>query len=391
MSSNLTPEKKTPPLADLFFSFLRLGLTAFGGPAMVAYISDLAVKRKKWLNQETFKEGTVLCQSLPGATAMQVAAFVGLRVGGLAGALLSYIGFGLPAFFFMTILSLLYTISHDLHWITSIFAGLQIIVVSLVAMATYTFGKTSIKGIADVIVASASAVAFSFSLSPFFIIIGASIAGIALLWTKTPSPSASIQKKHGFPIAHIAGLLLPVLTGLAMLYLLNTHLFKLALLMLKTDLFAFGGGFSSLPLMLQQVVHVQKWMDSKTFMNGIALGQVTPGPIIITATFVGLLTNGLLGALVATLAIFTPSFILLVFTAPFFDRLKQSRLFISASQGILASFVGLLMFVTIKFAVTVHWDLIRIILVSASTVALFRKVDILYVVLIGSVISLILL
>jgi chromate transporter len=391
MSSNLNLEKKTPPLADLFFSFLRLGLTAFGGPAMVAYIADLSVKRKKWLDQETFKEGTVLCQSLPGATAMQVTAFVGLRVGGLAGALLSYVGFGLPAFIFMTILSSLYTISHELHWVTSIFAGLQVIVVSLVAMATYTFGKTSIKRSADVIIASASAIAFSFSLSPFLIIISASIAGIALLWKKTPSPSASIQKKQGLTIARIAVLLLPVLTGLAMLYLLNTNLFKLALLMLKTDLFAFGGGFSSLPLMLQQVVHVQNWMDSKTFMDGIALGQITPGPIVITATFVGLLTNGLLGALVATLGIFTPSFILLILTAPFFDRLKQSRLFASASRGILASFVGLLMFVTVKFAVTVQWELVRIILVSASTAALFRKVDILYVVLIGSVISLILL
>ena len=391
MSSNLNLEKKTLPLADLFFSFLRLGLTAFGGPAMVAYIADLSVKRKKWLDQETFKEGTVLCQSLPGATAMQVTAFVGLRVGGLSGALLAYIGFGLPAFIFMTILSSLYTISHELHWVTSIFAGLQVIVVSLVAMATYTFGKTTIKRSADVIIASASAVAFSFSLSPFLIIIGASIACIVLLWTKTPSPLASIQKKQELSIASIAWLLLPVLAGLALLYLMNTNLFKLALLMLKTDLFAFGGGFSSLPLMLQQVVHVQKWMDSKTFMDGIALGQITPGPIIITATFVGLLTNGLLGALVATLGIFTPSFILLVFAVPFFDRLKQSRLFTSASQGILASFVGLLLFVTIKFAVTVHWDLVRIILVSASTVALFRKLDILYVVLTGSVISLILL
>jgi chromate transporter len=391
MSSNLNPEKKTPPLADLFFSFLRLGLTAFGGPAMVAYIADLSVKRKKWLDQETFKEGTVLCQSLPGATAMQVTAYVGLRVGGLSGALLAYIGFGLPAFFFMTILSLLYTVSHDLHWVTSIFAGLQVIVVSLVAMATYTFGKTSIKRSADVIIAAASAVAFGFSVSPFLIIIGASIAGIALLWGKTPSPSASIQTKQRLSITRVTVLLLPVLTGLGLLYLMNTNLFKLALLMLKTDLFAFGGGFSSLPLMLQQVVHVQKWMDSKTFMDGIALGQITPGPIVITATFVGLLTNGFLGALVATLGIFTPSFILLVFAAPFFDRLKQSRLFKSASRGISSSFVGLLIFVTIKFAVTVHWDLIRIILVSATTVALFRKVDILYVVLIGSVISLILL
>ena len=79
-------------------SFLRLGLTAFGGPAMIAYIKELSVNRNKWLDEETFKDGVSLCQSIPGATAMQMAAYVGLRSNGLIGALLSYIGFGLPAF-----------------------------------------------------------------------------------------------------------------------------------------------------------------------------------------------------------------------------------------------------------------------------------------------------
>jgi chromate transporter len=132
-------------------------------------------------------------------------------------------------------------------------------------------------------------------------------------------------------------------------------------------------------------------MDNKTFMDGIALGQVTPGPIVITATFVGMLTYGISGALVASLAIFTPSFILLVVTAPFLDRLNQSKLFTRASRGILASFVGLLLFVTIRFVSAVPWDIIRIIIALASFAALIRKVDFLYIVIIGVCVSLVLL
>ena len=160
--------------------------------------------------------------------------------------------------------------------------------------------------------------------------------------------------------------------------------------MMKVDLFAFGGGFASLPLMLQEVVHVRGWMDAKTFMDGIALGQVTPGPIVITAAFVGYLTHRLLGAIVAAIAIFTPSFLLLVLTAPFFNRLKGSPAFTNATHGVLASFVGLLLYVTIRFAIAVPWDLFRILLVLAALAALFKKVDLIYIVLIGAALSLLL-
>src|SRR4030042_6405840 len=97
-----------PSLTRLFLSFLRLGLTAFGGPAMIVYIKELAVKKNKWLNEEGFKEGVVLCQSIPGATAIQMAAYVGLKTKGLGGALASYVGFGLPAFVFMLLFFILY-------------------------------------------------------------------------------------------------------------------------------------------------------------------------------------------------------------------------------------------------------------------------------------------
>jgi chromate transporter len=142
--------------------------------------------------------------------------------------------------------------------------------------------------------------------------------------------------------------------------------------------------------MLQEVVHVRGWMDARTFMDGIALGQVTPGPIVITAAFVGYLTHHLLGAVVATVAIFTPSFIVLILTAPFFNRLKGSLAFAKATQGILASFVGLLLYVAIRFAVAVPWDFFRILLVLASLAALIRKVDLMYIVVIGAALSLLL-
>jgi chromate transporter len=358
---------------------------------MVAYIGELAVQRKKWLDQPTFKTGVALAQSIPGATAMQSAAYVGLQTKGLFGALASYVGFGLPAFLFMVILSSLYAASRDLPWVTSLFHGLQVIVVAVVANATYSFGRGTLRKHLDILVAAASAGAFWLGVSPFYVIVGAAILAIIIFKTEAAQAPAGARAAASLPITHIVALLLAMVIGLFCLYLTSTKLLTLALLMLKIDLFAFGGGFASLPLMLQQVVHVQGWMDERTFMDGIALGQVTPGPIVITATFVGYLLHGLPGAVVATVAIFTPSFLLLVITAPYFDGLKQSALFGKAIKGILASFVGLLLFVTLKFAMAVPWDAIRGLIVVATFIALLRKIDILYIVPAGAALSLLLL
>jgi chromate transporter len=378
-----------PTLADLFLSFLRLGATAFGGPAMIVHIGDLAVKRKRWLDQATFRSGVVLSQSIPGATAMQTAAYAGLQARGVPGALASYIGFGLPAFFLMLCFSALYTVSRDLRWAAAVFSGLQVIVVAIVANATYTFGRNSIKRYLHAFLAAASALAFGLHTSPFYVILGAAFAGI-LPPGKAAEPQPVETPKEHYSVTPAVILLSILALGLLLLYLVRPGLFDMALLMLKVDLFAFGGGFASLPLMLQQVVHVRGWMDERTFMDGIALGQVTPGPIVITAAFVGYLTHSLLGAIVATTAIFTPSFILLVLTALFFNKLKRSPVFTKATQGILASFVGLLLYVAVKFAMAVPWDFFRILLAIASLSALVKKVDLIYIVLIGAALSLLL-
>jgi chromate transporter len=143
--------------------------------------------------------------------------------------------------------------------------------------------------------------------------------------------------------------------------------------------------------MLHEVVAVRGWMTSATFMDGIALGQITPGPIVITASFVGYLVQGIAGAVAATAAIFTPSFFLVVGLAPVFDKLRASPWFARAIDGILASFVGLLLFVLINFTMAIPWDAVRVTLGAAAFAALMRKVDILYVVPAGAALAVMLL
>lgn len=375
-------------LRSLFLAFLRLGLTAFGGPAMVAYIRDLAVRKRRWLSEEAFADGAALCQSIPGATAMQTAAYVGLRVRGAAGSLAAFVGFGLPAFVFMVVLSGVYAVSRDLQPVASAFRGLHVIVVALMANAVATFGRSSIKNLRDAILACGAATFLFFRGSPILAIV-ASGAVAALLYRGANLPIKPVQA--GQRSGPIMRLVLPAaLAGgaaLAVLFVANRPLFDLATVMVKVDLFAFGGGFASVPVMLQQVVDVRNWMDSRTFMDGIALGQVTPGPIVITATFVGYQIAGLIGAVVGTVAIFSPSFLMVSIAVPYFDRLQHALLFRRALRGVLASFVGLLLAVTVQFALAASWTAPSILLATAAFVALRFKIDILWVVLVGAGVS----
>jgi chromate transporter len=122
--SQYQQDNKNPSLTHLFTSFLRLGATSFGGPAMVAYIRKMAVEQKHWLDEESFRYGVALCQTIPGATAMQTSAYVGLKVRGVAGALVSFVGFGLPAFIIMMALSALYIRTFSIPTVVSAFNGL---------------------------------------------------------------------------------------------------------------------------------------------------------------------------------------------------------------------------------------------------------------------------
>jgi chromate transporter len=382
--------KSQPSIAQLFAAFLRLGTTAFGGPSMVAYIRRMAVEKKHWLEAETFNDGVALCQMIPGATAMQTAAYVGLKTRGIAGAGASFIGFGLPAFLLMMTFAALYTQTHNLPVVVSAFSGLQAIIVAIIANATLAFGKTTLKDWRSCAIAVMAAALFALNVSPIIVILLAALGGLALIKPKQTNPG---HPAAAIPTSTYTKPLLIIVTaaatGFLLLYLYQPALFDLAFLMFRIDLFAFGGGFASIPLMFNEIVEVRHWLDGPTFMNGIVLGQVTPGPIVITATFIGYLLGGLLGGVAATVGVFLPSFTVLVGVAPYFDRLRTSPYFNKIIGGVLCSFVGLLLTVTIRFALNVPWDLSHILLGGGALAALLWKVDIFWVVVVGTIISVI--
>lgn len=376
-----------PSLPVLFFAFLRLGLTAFGGPAMVAYIRRLAVENKKWLSPDTFREGVALCQTIPGATAMQTAAYVGYRLRGTAGAAASFIGFGLPAFVLMVVLSAVYLQTRSLPQILSAFNGLRVMIVALVANATYSFGRTNLKSWKGFFIALLIGGAFALEVNSILVILLAAVLGILVYHSQSfPTSTPQPEKKAKYSKAPLI-ILGIYLFGLAGLWLINRNLFDLTSLMSKIDLMAFGGGFASIPLMNREIVDIRAWLSNSVFLDGIALGQITPGPIVITATFVGYLVKGFAGAVLATIGVFMPSFLLVVGITPYFSQLRTFLLFNRAVEGILNSFVGLLLFVSLRFAFAIPWDVPRATLFLGALVALLFKRDVLWVVLGGAVIS----
>jgi chromate transporter len=372
----------------LFTSFLGLGVTAFGGPAMVAYIRHLAVEKRRWLDLDSFDGGVALCQAIPGATAMQTAAYVGLYVRGVAGAAASFVGFGLPAFLLMLVLSALYARTHDVPVIVSAFSGLRAVIVALVANATLSFGKTSLRRWPHVLIAALAAALFAWQANPFLVIVLAGLLA-ALLIPASSSRQGFAATRPPMPRTITTVMIMAAATTLAFLalWLVQPQMFDLAAMMFRIDLFAFGGGFASVPLMFHEAVEVRHWLDGPTLLNGIALGQVTPGPIVITAAFVGYLLRGLGGSVVATVGVFLPSFLVLVATAPYFDRLRTAPQFDKIVTGILCSFVGLLLTVSARFAQGVTWDWRHLLLAVGAFIALRRKVNIIWIILIGTGLS----
>lgn len=353
---------------------------------MVPYVRKMAVEKQQWIDGESFQAGVALCQTIPGATVMQMAAYIGLKARGVPGAIVSYVGFILPAFLLMLALSFAHSRAHGLPAVVSVFSGLQAVIVAVVANATLSFGGTSIKNWKSALIALAAAGLFGLKANPVLIIILKALLGMLLNGRQPVARNA--------PLTQMRHTTLPLLVFLAIstacyavLFFLRKELFHLAALMSKVDLIAFGGGFASVPLMFHEIVEIRSWMDGLTFLNGIILGQFTPGPIVITATFVGYLMYGMTGTLIATAGVFLPSFLILVGIAPWFDRVRSLPWFTRAISGILCSFVGLLLTVTVLFAFNVHWDLPHTAIAGAAFAALIFKLDILWVVLAGTAIS----
>ena len=377
-------QKEQPAYIDLFMAFFWMGLTAFGGLAMFAHVRKYVVDKRKWLDATTFDSGLALCQVIPGAIIMQLVAYIGLKLKGIRGAVICFIGFGLPAFLIMFILSVLYKHTKNISGVELALTGLRVIIVAIVANAAYIFGKKNFRTVNDWIISAVAAGLFLTRLHPALVLLVAGLSGLFLSKREMSLSEKSVKSKTFWFF-----LIVLFLTGMSILvlYIFARGYFTLATIMLRIDLFSFGGGLASMPIMYHELVDLYGWFDAHTFMDGAILGQVTPGSIIIAATFFGYMHFGILGSLLATIYVFTPSFLILIGIIPFFDKLRTYPQFNKVINGLLCSFVGLLVIVTYRFTIGIHWNLINILLVLAAFILLVRKVEVIWIVLGGVVVS----
>lgn len=377
-------QKENPSCLDLFLAFFWMGLTAFGGLAMFAHVRKYVVDKRKWLDANTFDSGLALCQVIPGAIIMQLVAYIGLKLKGIRGAVVCFIGFGLPAFLIMFILSLLYKHTKNISGVELVLTGLRVIIVAIVANAAYIFGKKNFRNVNDWIISAVAAGLFLTRLHPALVLLIAGLSGLLLSKKELSLSEKSVKSKTFWFFLMVLFL---TAMSILVLYIFAREYFTLAAIMLRIDLFSFGGGLASMPIMYHELVDLYGWFDAHTFMDGAILGQVTPGSIIIAATFFGYMHFGIFGSLLATIYVFTPSFLILMGIIPFFDKLRTYPQFNKVINGILCSFVGLLVIVTYRFTIGIHWSLFNVLLALTAFVLLVRKVEVIWIVLGGIIVS----
>jgi len=302
------------PLSLLFTRFLKIGATAYGGPAIAGQMKRVVVKDHGWLKEQEFMQGMALCQMLPGATWVMMATYIGYHLRSFWGALVCAFAFVLPAFVLLLVLSAIYFRLGDLSFIQSLFKGLSAMVVAIVLNAVIAFSRSIINDWKMALIAVLSFFGFLLRWNTVTVFLLAGLVALLLQPKEnksvpplSPSGAGFITRGEGDYLlwGGLAGL---VIAGFISCYFVHPQLFYLSLTLSKVGALAFGGGFTIIPLIQYDVVDRYQWVTTKEFLDGIALGQVTPGPVMITSTFLGYKVAGFWGALMATIAIFSPPF-----------------------------------------------------------------------------------
>ena len=380
----------------LFRSFLKIGATAYGGPAIAQHMKKTVVKEHGWLKEPEFMQGLALCQITPGATFVMLATYIGFRLRGIWGAVVCAVSFVAPAFVLLVVLSAFYFRWGNLGVVQSLFKGLGAMVVAIVLNAFINFGKPLLKDWKAVLIALLSFGALLLHWNVVLVFVLA--AAVALLLRlaagkggpQPPAPmvggGSSVRDTYLF-----LAILAPLVAGLfGICYFLNAQLSSLVLALSKVGALAFGGGFTIIPLIQFEVVDKFHFVSTKEFLDGIAMGQVTPGPVMITATFLGYKLAGFWGAFLATVAIFSPPFFIISLLIPQYDRLKGVGTIRRMEQGILAAFAGMLGLVLYNFGRAAFVDIPSVIFTAGAFIALLKKIDLSYILLTGAILSIVL-
>jgi len=359
---------KRGPLAELLFYFLRLGLLGFGGPvALVGQMEREVVAERGWLTKEQMREAIAICQSLPGPLAIQVGIYIAYLRGGFWGAWIGGWAFIFPNFVIVVALGALYVYLGDLKPVTAIFYGVSPAVIALILHSCYRLAKL---GMEDWLQWSIAAVCLVVTVilqaEVALLFIGAGLVGILYygdIFRRKPPPVV-------LQVAALPSLvqLAPVASG--------STLGKLLLFFLKAGSLTFGSGLVIVPFLEQGLVQQYGWLDQRQFLIAVAVGMISPGPVVITATFVGYLVAGFWGSLISTIGIFFPSFILVLVVAPLLARHRANPNVQGFVRGAYAAAIGTILGACFLLGRIAIGDWLTALIGLASLAVLFRwKVD----------------
>jgi len=353
------------PLRELVRYFLRLGLLGFGGPvALVGQMERELVTERGWLTKEQMREAIAVCQSLPGPLAIQVGIYISYIRGGFWGAWAGGWAFILPNFLIVAAIGALYVHFGGLQPVTAIFYGVSPAVIALILHSCYRLAKL---GMEDWLQWTLAAVCFAVTVAlqaeVALLFIGAGTIGILYYGRFWQRASSATPLLAAAPLAPVAGMA-PVAS--------TSTLTKLLLFFLKAGALTFGSGLVIVPFLQQGVVQQYGWLAERDFLVAVAVGMISPGPVVITATFVGYLVAGFAGSLAATIGIFLPSFILVLVAAPILARHRANRSVQGFIKGAYAAAIGTILGACVLLGRIAIGDWLTILIGLTALVALFR-------------------
>ncbi len=352
-------------LGDLARLFFRLGATAMGGPAAhIAMMEDEVVRRRKWVTREHFLDMLGAVNLIPGPNSTEMALHIGERQAGWMGLIVAGASFIVPAFLIVLAVAWAYVRFGTIPTARGLLYGVKPVIIAVVLQALWGLGQSAIRSRILAALAVVAVVAAMLDVNDLVVLIG---GGVVMVAIKLAMERGGIRALVPWPALAPAAMVLSA-AGAATAFSLTT----MFLFFLKVGAVLFGSGYVLLAFIRSDLVDHLHWMTNAQLLDAVAVGQVTPGPVFTTATFIGYMLGGVRGAIVATIGIFLPSFIFVSISGPLIPKLRRSAMAGAFLDGVNVAAWALMVAVTYYLGRDALVDVVTIVLAVVSAVALLR-------------------
>lgn len=375
----LEPLQQQQRLRELAFLFLKLGTIAFGGPAAhIAMMDDEIVKRREWMSREQLLDLLGVTNLIPGPNSTELAIHIGYERAGWRGLCVAGTCFILPAMLLVWMLAAIYARYQTVPQVGWLLYGVKPVIIAIVIQALWKLGKAAVKNLPTAI---AAAVVVSLFFSGIHEILLLLLAGVGVMLVKNWQRRGNLTSAWLFPASGLFAQVTPAPAA-------TTGWLSVFLFFVKVGSVLYGSGYVLLAFLQRELVERSQWLTSQQLLDAVAIGQITPGPVFTTATFVGYLLAGNAGAVAGTIGIFLPAFVFVAVVNPWVPNLRRSAWVSGFLDGVNAASLGLMAVVTWQLGVAALVDGLTIGLALLSAIAVFRfKVNSAWLVLGGALVG----